>query len=68
MKRIGYDESIYDSVPEGNIALFAGTGNPFALGPFNDGETVVDIGSGAGLNALIASRMVGPAVGWWALT
>ena len=60
LKRIGYDESIYDGVPEENIASFAGTGNPFALGRLNEGETVVDIGSGAGMDALIASKLVGP--------
>ena len=60
LKRIGYDESIFDGVPEENIASFAGTGNPFALGPLNEGETVVDIGSGAGLDALIESKLVGP--------
>ena len=60
LQRIGYDESLYDGVPEGSIASFAGTGNPFALGPINAGETVVDIGSGAGMDALIASKLVGP--------
>jgi len=58
---LGYDEALYAGVPEANIASFAGTGNPFALGPINPGETVVDIGSGAGFDSLIASRLVGPA-------
>ncbi|MDP9434550.1 MAG: methyltransferase domain-containing protein [Actinomycetota bacterium] len=39
---------------------FAGVGNPFSLRPLSPGEHVVDIGSGAGLDALIAARLVGP--------
>jgi arsenite methyltransferase len=38
----------------------AGTGNPFALGEIQPGERVVDCGSGAGTDALIAARLVGP--------
>jgi len=59
-KRIGYDAELYAALPEENIASFAGTGNPFCLGPVNPDETVVDVGSGAGFDALIASRLVGP--------
>jgi ubiquinone/menaquinone biosynthesis C-methylase UbiE len=47
-------------VPAANLDSFAGTGNPFAAGPILPGETVVDVGSGAGLDALIAGRLVGP--------
>ena len=59
--RLGYDPDIYSGVPEENMASFAGTGNPFKLGPINPGEIVVDVGSGAGFDSLIASKMVGPA-------
>jgi SAM-dependent methyltransferase len=38
----------------------AGTGNPFALGELQSGERVVDCGSGAGGDSLIAARVVGP--------
>ena len=58
---LGYDERLYKDLPESNIASFAGTGNPFAVGPVNEGETVVDVCSGAGFDSLIASRLVGPA-------
>ncbi len=57
--RLDYDPTLYADLPEGNIASFAGTGNPFLLGPIHSGETVVDAGSGAGFDALIAARMVG---------
>ena len=43
------------------IASFAGTGNPFSMGMPSDGEYVIDIGSGAGLDTTIAARAVGPA-------
>ncbi|MBE2232240.1 MAG: methyltransferase domain-containing protein [Anaerolinea sp.] len=57
---LGYDEALYAGLPEANIASFAGTGNPFALGPIHPGEAVVDIGAGAGFDSLIAARLVGP--------
>lgn len=56
---LGYDKSLYADLPESNIASFAGTGNPFSVGDVHAGETVVDVGSGAGFNSLIASRLVG---------
>jgi SAM-dependent methyltransferase len=57
---LGYDPALYADLPEGNIASFAGTGNPFTVGPLHPGETVVDIGSGAGFDSLIAGQLVGP--------
>ena len=59
IERLGYDETLYAELPENNISSFAGTGNPFMLGPINAGEVVVDVGSGSGFDALIASKMVG---------
>ena len=59
-RRIGYDEDLFSSLPEDIVASFAGTGNPFSLGPINPGDVVVDVGSGAGFDALIASKLVGP--------
>ena len=57
---LGYDEAWLVGIPEPTIASFAGTGNPFSLGSLGPGERVVDVGSGAGIDSLIASRMVGP--------
>jgi arsenite methyltransferase len=55
-----YEDAWLDGIPEPSIASFAGTGNPFRLGALRRGEHVVDVGSGAGLDSLIAARMVGP--------
>lgn len=55
-----YDEEMINSLPEIGIESFAGTGNPFAMGRLNAGENVVDVGSGAGFDSLLAARMVGP--------
>jgi arsenite methyltransferase len=46
-------------IPETAVESFAGTGNPFSLGAIKPGERVVDIGCGAGIDSLIAARMVG---------
>jgi len=58
---LGYDDAWLDGVPEATIASFAGTGNPFSLGALGPGEHVVDVGSGGGIDSLIAATMVGPA-------
>lgn len=57
---LGYDEEWLSAVPEGTVASFAGTGNPFSIGRLASGERVIDVGCGAGIDSLIASRMVGP--------
>lgn len=57
--RIGYSETEMRSVPEGaNLGL--GCGNPTALASLKPGETVLDLGSGAGFDCFLASREVGP--------
>ncbi len=57
---LGYHDYWLEGLPEGSITSFAGTGNPFRIGQLQPGERVVDIGSGAGLDSLIAAKMVGP--------
>ncbi len=59
-KILGYSEKWLENIPEGSIDSFAGTGNPFSLGELVAGEQVLDLGSGAGIDSLIASGMVGP--------
>ncbi len=58
--RLDYKPALYADLPEGNIASFAGTGNPFLARQLAKGETVIDAGSGAGFDSLIAGTMVGP--------
>jgi arsenite methyltransferase len=56
-KNIGYSDSDLNAVPEANLGL--GCGNPTALGKINEGDIVLDLGSGAGLDCFIASKKVG---------
>ena len=48
------------AVPDGAVESFAGVANPFSLGRLENGERVLDLGSGAGTDSLIAAQMVGP--------
>ncbi|MFZ2536993.1 arsenite methyltransferase [Methanothrix sp.] len=58
-KRMGYtDEEIQAAPPESNLGL--GCGNPVALASLSEGETVLDMGSGAGFDCFLASDRVGP--------
>lgn len=54
-----YRDEWFEGVPEASIESLAGTGNPFAMGELQPGERVVDIGSGSGVDSLIAGKMVG---------
>ena len=57
-RRIGYSEEDINSVPEGaNLGL--GCGNPVALASLREGEIVLDLGSGAGLDCFLAAKKVG---------
>jgi SAM-dependent methyltransferase len=58
-RRVGYSEAELASAPEGaNLGL--GCGNPQAIAAMRPGETVVDLGSGAGFDCFLAARQVGP--------
>lgn len=59
-RKLGYEDDWLEGVPEKAIESFAGTGNPFRLGALRPGDHVVDIGCGAGIDSLIAAKMVGP--------
>lgn len=59
-RMLGYTDEDMAGLPEPTIESFAGTGNPFVFGKLNPGETVVDIGCGAGFDTLQAARQVGP--------
>lgn len=59
-KIVGYKDEWLQGVSESAIESFAGTGNPFAMGELAAGERVVDIGSGGGIDSLIAAHMVHP--------
>ena len=56
---LGYSREETGAVPEGsNLGL--GCGNPQAIAGLKPGETVLDLGSGAGFDAFLAARAVGP--------
>ena len=58
-RHLGYDPAWVDDMPEPAIESFAGIANPFALRGLEPGERVIDVGSGAGYDTLVAARQVG---------
>jgi arsenite methyltransferase len=57
---LGYPRDLLERVPDASAQSFAGVANPFSLGRLTSGERVLDLGSGAGTDSLIAAQMVGP--------
>jgi len=55
-----YDESQAQQIPEAAMLASLGCGNPTALAKLNSGETVLDLGSGGGIDVLLSARRVGP--------
>ncbi len=56
----GYDQTELRALPSDAVANSFGCGNPLALAEVSPGQVVVDIGSGAGIDCLLAARKVGP--------
>jgi SAM-dependent methyltransferase len=56
---LGYPVELVARLPEAAAESFAGVANPFALGRLEPGEVVLDVGSGAGTDSLVAAQMVG---------
>jgi arsenite methyltransferase len=55
-----YDAAQAGQIPEGALLASLGCGNPTALAKLNPGETVLDLGSGGGMDVLLSARRVGP--------
>lgn len=55
-----YPSEWLDRAPEGAVNSFAGVGNPLLRADIRAGDTVLDLGSGAGLDAIVASWHAGP--------
>jgi SAM-dependent methyltransferase len=55
-----YSPEWLDRAPAGAVDSFAGVGNPHQRSNLQPGETVLDLGSGAGLDSIIASWQIGP--------
>ena len=56
-KSIGYSDEELAIVGEANLGL--GCGNPLAFGKLKEGDIVLDLGSGAGIDAILAAKKVG---------
>ena len=56
---LGYPAELLARVPDASAGSFAGVANPFSLGELGRGEHVLDLGSGAGTDSLVAAQMVG---------
>lgn len=59
-RMLGYDDAWLEGISEAAIASFAGTGNPFSVEQPRPSDRIVDVGCGAGMDSLIAAKMVGP--------
>ena len=64
--QIGFGAELYadadrDGLPAEALAVSLGCGNPLAVADLHEGETVLDLGSGGGIDVLLSARRVGPA-------
>jgi ubiquinone/menaquinone biosynthesis C-methylase UbiE len=60
-ERLGYPAEVLDRIPAGAVESFAGVGYVFDLAKLGEGEKVIDLGSGSGMDAFFAADLVGPA-------
>jgi arsenite methyltransferase len=65
--KAGYTAEEIDRLPPRALESFAGVGNPFQAQVIKPGQTVLDIGSGSGTDALLAAKLVGESGKVWAM-
>ena len=61
LEALGYDRDILADLPETVASFYCGVGNPFSAGAANEDDRVLDVGCGAGIDAIFAAKMTGPA-------
>jgi arsenite methyltransferase len=59
-KKLGYDPQEIDAFPTSVTESFCGVGNPLGLGDLRAGQAVLELGSGPGMDSLLAASRVGP--------
>lgn len=59
-RKLGYNHIEIDSLPPSVTESFCGVGNPLGLGELRSGQIVLELGSGPGMDSLLAARRVGP--------
>ena len=60
LEKLEYEEELIERLPAEVISSYCGVGNPFSLGEIHQGEMVLDVGCGAGVDSIIAGLRVGP--------
>ena len=55
-----YDDADREAIPDSAVVASLGCGNPLAIAELHEGETVLDLGSGGGIDVLLSARRVGP--------
>lgn len=60
LKALNYDPELLQALPSDVTASYCGVGNPLTLGPVNQGNAVLDVGCGAGVDTLLSAMMTGP--------
>jgi arsenite methyltransferase len=60
LEALQYDTEIIMALPETVVASYCGVGNPFTLGSISEGESILDIGCGSGIDTIFSAKMTGP--------
>lgn len=60
LKTLKYDPELLRTIPAQVAALYCGVGNPFTLGPIAEGDDVLDVGCGAGVDTILSAMITGP--------
>ena len=59
LEELNYDKTLIDELPAAVASSYCGVGNPFSLGKIIQGEQILDIGCGAGVDTILAAKIVG---------